>query len=96
VVDSHQLLQLSFDATGKLLLIPTLGGIKVIDWARNKVLRVIGNLCNNQNFYFLLLILAHNFSFNTFAKRPSVSIVLKCEYAGVESTKIFGGGMMVV
>jgi peptidylprolyl isomerase domain and WD repeat-containing protein 1 len=42
VVDSHQLLQLSFDATGKLLLIPTLVGIKVIDWARNKVLRVIG------------------------------------------------------
>ena len=32
-------------------------------------------LCNNQNFYFLLLILAHNFSYNTFAKRTSVSIV---------------------
>jgi hypothetical protein len=32
-------------------------------------------LCNNQNFYFLLLILAHNYLLNTFAKRTSVSIV---------------------
>jgi hypothetical protein len=32
-------------------------------------------LCNNQNFYFLLLILAHNFLSKHFCKRTSVSIV---------------------
>jgi hypothetical protein len=33
-------------------------------------------LCNNQNFYFLLLILvAHNYFLHTFAKHTSVSIV---------------------
>ena len=42
LTDCHQLIQLSFDTTGKLILIPTLVGIKVIDWTRNKVLQIIG------------------------------------------------------
>ena len=42
LIDCHQLLQLAFDSTGKILLIPTLVGIKAIEWARNKVVRIIG------------------------------------------------------
>ena len=39
---SHQLLNLSFDPTGKMLLIPTCVGIKLINWESNKLITVVG------------------------------------------------------
>jgi len=39
---SHQLLNLSFDPSGKFLLIPTCIGIKLIEWESNKLVTVIG------------------------------------------------------
>lgn len=38
----HQLLTIAFDPSGKYLLIPTLLGVKLIDWKRNKVVQTIG------------------------------------------------------
>jgi len=39
---AEQLMTIQFDETGKYLLIPTILGIKVIDWARNKVVSIVG------------------------------------------------------
>lgn len=39
---SHQLFNLSFDPSGKMLLIPTCVGIKLINWESNKLITVIG------------------------------------------------------
>ena len=39
---SHQLLNLTFDPSGKFLLIPTCVGIKVIEWESNKLVTIIG------------------------------------------------------
>ena len=38
----HQRLTLAFDPSGKYLLIPTLAGIKIVDWARRKLMGVVG------------------------------------------------------
>jgi peptidylprolyl isomerase domain and WD repeat-containing protein 1 len=38
----YQRLTIEFDPSGRFLLIPTLVGIKVIDWRRNKLLRITG------------------------------------------------------
>lgn len=39
---SHQFLNLSFDPSGKMLLIPTCVGIKLINWESNKLVTIIG------------------------------------------------------
>ena len=38
----YQLLTLQFDPTGQCILIPTILGIKVINWKRNKCVKIIG------------------------------------------------------
>ena len=38
----HQSISITFDASGNYLLVPTLVGIKVLDWARRKVVKIIG------------------------------------------------------
>jgi peptidylprolyl isomerase domain and WD repeat-containing protein 1 len=40
--DLHQSYSISFDVTGNFLLIPTLVGIKVLDWARQRVVKIAG------------------------------------------------------
>lgn len=40
--DLHQSLSLTFDGTGNFLLVPTMVGIKVLDWARRKVVKIVG------------------------------------------------------
>jgi peptidylprolyl isomerase domain and WD repeat-containing protein 1 len=41
-LESYQTLTITFDTTGKYLLVPTLVGIKVLDWARRKVVKIVG------------------------------------------------------
>lgn len=38
----YQSLSITFDTTGNYLLVPTLLGIKVMDWARRRVVKIIG------------------------------------------------------
>ena len=42
VTDNHQLLSLSFDPSGKFLLMPTCVGVKLIEWETNKLIKVVG------------------------------------------------------
>jgi peptidylprolyl isomerase domain and WD repeat-containing protein 1 len=42
LTNQYQLMTLTFDPTGKYLLLPTLAGIKLIEWQRNKLVKIIG------------------------------------------------------
>jgi len=53
-----QRLSIGFDPSGQYLLIPTLVGIKVIEWRRNKLVRLIGQADASQ-FRFTDFVLCH-------------------------------------
>mmetsp|Transcript_30995 Transcript_30995/g.45822 ORF Transcript_30995/g.45822 Transcript_30995/m.45822 type:complete len:635 (-) Transcript_30995:517-2421(-) len=40
----YQSISLAFDSTGRFLLVPSMVGIKVIDWSRHKVVKIVGKL----------------------------------------------------
>ena len=56
--DLHQSISITFDTTGHYLLVPTLVGIKVMDWARRKVVKIVGkDDANNNGLRFLSVVL---------------------------------------
>ncbi|KAI2500169.1 peptidyl-prolyl cis-trans isomerase [Fragilaria crotonensis] len=54
ISDLHQSISITFDTTGDYLIVPTLVGIKVMDWARRKVVKIVGkDDANNNGLRFL-------------------------------------------
>jgi len=49
----YQLLGLQFDPTGKFILIPTILGVKVIEWKRNKCVKIVGKVDASTDLRFL-------------------------------------------
>jgi peptidylprolyl isomerase domain and WD repeat-containing protein 1 len=54
ISDLHQSIAITFDTTGDYLIVPTLVGIKVMDWARRMVVKIVGkDDANNNGLRFL-------------------------------------------